>query len=102
MVLTRVVCRLALPLLCLLQSPLNAAPWIASVDQRHGLPTVSIGGATAVSSDFVFWKKDWAWSGLSTDFTVFAPFRYGVAGKNQGLNFDLTARIGKESDRRLA
>src|SRR5262245_54091260 len=102
MVLTRAVCRLVLPLLCLLSGPLNAASWVASVDQRNGLPAVSIGGASAVSADFVFWKKDWAWSGLSTDFRVFAPFRYGVAGKNQGLNFDLTARIGKESDRQLA
>src|SRR5262245_38305681 len=101
MVMTRAPCRLALLLLCILSSPLNAAPWIASVDQRNGLPAVSIGGASAVSADFVFWKKDWAWSGLSTDFKVFAPFRYGVAGKNQGLDFDLSARVGKASDRQL-
>jgi hypothetical protein len=102
MVVTRAVCRLVLPLLCLLSGPLNAASWVASVDQRNGLPTVSIGGATAVTSDFAFWRKDWVFSGLATEFTVFAPFRYGVAGKNQGLNFDLNARIGKESDRQLA
>src|SRR5262249_36850843 len=48
------------------------------------------------------WKKDWLFSHLAAQFNVFAPFRYGVAGKNQGLNFDLNARIGKDSDRQLA
>jgi hypothetical protein len=60
MLLMRTVYRLLLLLLCLLSSPLNAAPWIASVEQRNGLSAVSIGGASAVSADFVFWKKDWA------------------------------------------
>jgi hypothetical protein len=79
-----------------------AASWVASIDQRNGLPAVSIGGAVAVTSDFVFWKKNWVFSHLATQFNVFAPFRYGVAAKNQGLNFDLNARIGKDSDRQLA
>src|SRR5262249_13274564 len=39
---------------------------------------------------------------LTTQFNVLAPFRYGVTGKNQGLNFDLNAHIGKDSDRQLA
>jgi len=97
----RPIGRLVLPLLCLLASPVFAAPWIASVDQRNGLPAVSIGGANALSTDFVFWRKDWAWSGLSADFKVLAPFDYAFVGKNQGLNFDLSARIGKASDRQL-
>src|SRR5690349_23884901 len=93
--------RLALLLLCVLTSPLCAAPWIASVDQDEGLPTISIGGAVAASAKFVFWRKDWAWSGLATSFKVLAPFDYEVSGKNQGLNFDLNARITKPSDRQL-
>src|SRR5437899_7489073 len=101
MVLTRVACRLVLPLLCLLGEPLHASSWIASVDQRSGLPILSMGGATAVSGDFVFWKKDWAWSGLSAEFKVLAPGRYVIAGRNQGLDFDLNARIAKASDRQL-
>lgn len=84
------------------QNAALAAPWVMSVDQRHGLPTVSIGGASVVSSDFVFWRKDWVWSDLSTDFKVVAPFSYAVTGKNRGLNFDLNARVGKASDRQLA
>jgi Cellulase (glycosyl hydrolase family 5) len=93
--------RMALLLLSLLTSPLCAAPWIASVDQDEGLPTVSIGGAVVASGKFVFWRKDWAWSGLATSFKVLAPFNYEVSGKNQGLNFDLNARITKPSDRQL-
>src|SRR5262245_52333234 len=101
-----VLCRL-LPL-CLLGSPTLlsgpawAASWIASVDHREGLPAVSIGGATALSSNFVFWRKDWAWSGLSTNFNVLSTFSYTVDGKNQGLNFDLHARVNKTSERQLA
>src|SRR5262245_9663781 len=93
--------RLVLPLLCFLASPLGAAPWVASVDQRQGLPTVSIGGAVAASSGFVFWQKDWAWTDLSTSFKVLGPFSYELSGKNLGLSFDLNARITRPSERQL-
>src|SRR5262245_33684811 len=101
MALARIVCRFLLALSCLLSGVASAAPFIASVDQRNGLPFVGIGGTSVVSSDYVFWRKDWAWTDLAAQFKVFAPFRYGVTAKNQGLNFDLNARIGKASDREL-
>src|SRR5262249_49911345 len=102
MVSARVLGFLLLSLLCCSSGPLRAASFVATVDERNGLPAVAIGGATAVSSDYVFWGKGWAWSGLSTDFKVLAPFGYAMAGKNQGLDFDLNVRIGKASDRQFA
>ena len=77
--------------------PAHAGAWTASVDQREGLPVVSLGGATAVSSAFVFWRKDWAWAGMSTEFKVTAPFDYALTGRNEGLDLDLTGRIRKPS-----
>ena len=93
--------QLILSLACLLPTATYAASWTASVDQRNGLPSVSLSGSTALSSDFVFWGKDWVWADMATDFKVVAPFEYRVAGRNQALNFDLTARVVKPSNRQL-
>lgn len=78
-----------------------AASWTVTVDQQEGLPALSRGGASALSSNFVFWSKDWAWAGLQTQFTVAAPFEYSVIGKNQALNFDLSSQIRKPSTQQL-
>jgi hypothetical protein len=90
-----------LPLACLLPTATYAASWTASVDQRNGLPSVSLSGGTALSSDFVFWGKNWVWADMGTDFKVVAPFEYRIGGKNQALNFDLTAHVTKPSARQL-
>jgi hypothetical protein len=92
---------LIFPLACLLSTGTCAASWTASVDQRNGLPSVSLSGSTALSSDFVFWGKNWVWADMATDFKVVEPFEYRVAGKNQTLNFDLTVRVTKPSSRQL-
>ena len=75
--------RFILLLSCVLPTGVGATPWTVSADQRNGLPVVSIGGATAMSSTFVFWRKDWAWAGLSTEFKVLAPFEYAIVSKNR-------------------
>jgi hypothetical protein len=59
-----------------------------------------IGGAVAMSSDFVFWAKNYAWAGLTQDFTV-APCQYSIRGNNRGLNFNLTDRVTKPSNQQL-
>ena len=86
---------------CLLSDAAYAAPWIANVDQQNGLPLLSKGGSTAISSDFVFWRKNWTWAGLSTQFQVNAPYEYSLVGTDQALNFSLAARIKKASDQQL-
>ena len=88
-------------LACLLSTASCAASWTASVDQRNALPSLSLGGSKALLSDFVFWRKNWAWTDIAMDFKVLAPFEYRVAGKNQALNFDLIAQVTKPSSREL-
>jgi hypothetical protein len=73
-----------------------------SIDQRNGLPALSKGGATAISSDFVFWAKDWSWAGLSAVFKVVGPYEYAITGNNQPLNFGLNGRVQKQSNQRLS
>lgn len=86
----------------LLSSVVHAASWTASVDQQQGgLPILSKGGVSALSSHFVFWGKNWAWADMSKEFKVIAPFEYSVAGKNQTLNFDFASHIKKPSNRQL-
>lgn len=85
----------------LLGSSAAAATWVASVDERQGLPAISRGGASALSSAFGFWGGNWAWAGQQTEFKVVAPFEYTVAGSNQALRFHLASRIRKVSARQL-
>ena len=54
-----------------------------------------------MSSDFVFWGKNWAWAGLSKEFKVVAPYEYSIVGTDQALNFALTGRIRKASNQQL-
>ena len=87
---------------CLFSNLACAAVWTASVDERNGLPVVSKGGAAAITSDFVFWGKNWEWAGLSTRFKVIAPFEYAIAGESPALNLNLDGRIGKPASQRLS
>jgi len=79
----------------------RAEPWTLTVDERNGLPAVALGGAPAVTSDFVFWGGNWAWADLATSLRVVAPFDYAVTGKNQVLGFDLAERIHRLSGTQL-
>lgn len=93
--------RFVLPLACLLPGPVDAASWIVNVDQRNGLPALSKGGGTAMSSDFGFWGKNWTWAGFSREFKVVAPYEYSITGQDQALNFALKGRVRKSSTQRL-
>lgn len=86
---------------CLLSQPLRADPWTASVDERNGLPVIALGGAPVVTSNFVFWGKNWTWADLLVQFRSVASFDYALSGKNRTLNFDFSARIHKPSSQQL-
>ena len=88
-------------LACVLPTTTCATPWTANADERNGLPTLTAAGTAAVSSDFVFWGKNWTWAGLSAEFRVIAPFEYAIAGRNAGLDFDLVGHVKKRSVRQL-
>lgn len=94
--------RFVLPFACLLSTPLYADSWTVRVDERNGLPSLSKGGLDALSSEFGFWGKNWAWAGLSEDFKVVAPYEYSIAGTDQPLNFALNGRIRMPSTQQLA
>ena len=86
---------------CLLPNAVLAVPLTASVDQRDGLPGLSLGGGSAMSSQFVFWGKNWTWAGLVTQFKVVAPFEYAISGTDQALNFGLSGRVTMPTNRQL-
>jgi hypothetical protein len=79
----------------------TAAPLTASVNEREGLPSLSLGGGSAMFSRFDFWEKNWNWAGLTTRFKLVAPFQYEISARDQQLKFDLTGRITKPSNHQL-
>jgi hypothetical protein len=87
-------------LMCLLPS-VCAAGWSASVDQRNGLLIIGKDGSAAMSSDFVFWKNNWVWANLSSQFNVVAPYQYSIVGNDPALNFTLDAQVKRASGQQL-
>lgn len=87
--------------LLIISSNAMAAPWLASVSEKEGLPLLTKDGATALSASYAFWAANWKWADQRTDFKVIAPFDYSVAGKNQTLNFDLSARITRSTNKQM-
>lgn len=78
-----------------------AAEWVASVDDRSGLPVLERGGSPVVTSSFTFWGNNWSWTHTQTAFTVTAPYSYSLTGENKSLDFDLNAEIRKEDEQTL-
>ncbi|MBM6447116.1 MULTISPECIES: glycosyl hydrolase family 5 [Pseudomonas] len=78
-----------------------ASGWVASVDERNGLPTLMRGGSPAVTTTFSFFGRSWDWTYLQTEFKTNGPYRYTLAGKNTALDFDLNAQIQKQDPQSL-
>ena len=78
-----------------------ATEWVASVDERSGLPMLARGGSPVVSSTFAFWGSNWGWTHTQTAFAVTAPYRYTLSGENKTLDFDLGAEIQKQDQQKL-
>jgi hypothetical protein len=81
--------------------PATAGDLTVSVGQGDGLPAASMGGVSALTSNFVFWRKDWAWAGLSSRLNVVGPYAYEVRGSSKSLHLELHTRIRKDADRKL-
>ena len=54
-----------------------------------------------MSSNFVFWGKNWSWAGLSGGELKVRPYEYSVGATSHLLNFVLTGRIRKASDQQF-
>ncbi|MHC8367369.1 glycoside hydrolase 5 family protein [Pseudomonas sp. ZT5P21] len=78
-----------------------ASDWVASVDDKSGLPVLVRGGSPVVASSFVFFGSNWGWTYFPTEFKTNAPYSYSLAGQNKTLDFDLTAKIQKEGEQKI-
>jgi hypothetical protein len=92
-----------LPLLFFAVLPFRtwASDWVASVDERNGLPMLTRGGSPVVASTFSFFGVNWDWTYLQTQFKVKSPYQYTLAGTNKALDFDLNAQIQKQDEQTL-
>jgi hypothetical protein len=97
----KILLRIAAVSLCMFVGVARGGQWTVGIDEKNGLPEVSLGGAAAVTSNFVFWGNKWAWAGLESRFRVTAPYSYLFSGRSQRLDFDLSARIAKEGERQF-
>lgn len=79
----------------------SPVPLAVTVNQRQGLPVLSVGGGKAMSSVFVFWGRAWKWAGTKTNFKILAPFKYSISGRNSLLNFNLSGKISRRSGQQL-
>lgn len=78
-----------------------ASDWIASVDERNGLPLLTRGGNPALSSSLNFWGENWAWTYMPLTFKVTAPYTYSLTGQNKALDFNFSADIQKANQQSL-
>lgn len=78
-----------------------ASEWIASVDERNGLPLLTRGGNPALSSSLDFWGKNWGWTYMPMTFKVTAPYTYSLTGQNKALDFNFSADIQKANQQSL-
>jgi hypothetical protein len=95
-------CRLSfiLAILFALSAPTaaHAALATASISEENGLPSLSVGGGSAMESHFVFWGKDWRWAQLKTQFARKAAMQYTLSGRDDFLHFDLSGEMRKASN----
>ncbi len=94
---------LLIALLCVAIWPFRswASDWVASVDERSGLPMLTRGGSPVLASTFTFWGSNWEWLYFASRFKANAPHSYSLEGQNKDLDFDLTAQIQKDGEQKL-
>lgn len=78
-----------------------ASDWVASVDERNGLPLLTRGGNAALSSSLDFWGKNWAWTYMPLTFKVTTPYTYNLTSQNKALDFNFSANIQKANQQSL-
>jgi hypothetical protein len=78
-----------------------ASPLSVAVDEHSGLPVIARGGATALASEFVFWRENWVFADQQTHVTVRGPFAYGLEGSNPALNLALLGQVSRSGERQL-
>lgn len=77
-----------------------SSPWRVTIDDRSGLPIVSRGGASAVTTTYAFWGTKWSWASMRPVVRPVSAVHSELSGTVGKLNLELTGEVRKESDRR--
>ncbi len=85
----------------LLSRPISAAQWSASVDQRNGLPSVSLGGAIAITVISCSGARTGVGLGCRQNSKRSHPSNTQLWEKS-GTDFDLNRHVTKPFDQELA
>ncbi|MFT3731273.1 MAG: cellulase family glycosylhydrolase [Hyphomicrobium sp.] len=85
----------------LFSTPALASSFLSTINQINGLPEVSIGGASVMEADYVFWGNNWKWAGFETKLGVIAPSQYQVDGASRSLHLDMKTSVRKTSPNEL-
>ena len=94
---------LLLALLCVAIWPFStwASDWVASVDERSGLPDAGARRQPRRCFYIHLLGEQLGLDVFSTRFKVNTPYNYSLAGQNKTLDFDLAAKIQKEDEQKL-
>lgn len=71
------------------------------VSEPEGLPVVSIGGGSAMTSHFAFWADQWKWVSVSSEFKRLEPFQYLANAQVAALGLGIQQRISKVGEKEL-
>ena len=82
-------------LILIIHSTPSLAEFQLSVAEKNGLPIVQNGGAQVLSSEYIFWDKNWKWAGQKMKFSSNAQFDYETTGYNKKLDFKLETKVKK-------
>jgi len=95
-------CFTSLIILLLTSTPsLAANTWNVRLDEETGLPRLSKGGNSVMSSSFIFFDKNWGWTELESNLKISSPGQYVLNGTNKTLAFDINANISKISNQQM-
>jgi hypothetical protein len=71
----------------------DTANIVHAINDRNGLPIITINGVTAVTAEFHFWGNNWKWANTNTELQVDQQKKYILVGNNTDLDFSFKANI---------
>ena len=74
-----------------------ASPLTISVSDQTGLPDVQIGGP-AVTTQYLFFGANWAWSQQDAKVALTAPFNHTMGGANKALGLAMNGSARKQGE----
>ncbi len=94
--------KLTFLLLFLIINDSNAGnSWTARINEKDGLPIVSIGGADVITGKYLFFDKNWSWTSTQFTFSTEPAGDYIVNGRNRDLGFTFLNKITKSKNNEI-